>query len=185
MGGNITMNIEQFTKIINTLMGCTNITITLVAIYGTFFLLPNFVKQKRIENASTGAKDALRSLMNLEEALKKFAFYLKINQPPTASENKELREAEMEVSATLNTLRNNLLLLHENPDVQQLIAWIEKLLTISQENKKEHTRHFISPTLLNELDPRWTEKNTPDFSELERTRATLCAIYKINDRTQY
>src|SRR5437868_6477950 len=103
--------ISQFiTKIAVTAGVVSTIVTAFTAVYGIWFVLPNFIKQKRLENFSANAAKSLEHVVEIEEALRKLIIIRR-----NRTDEKEHIQVQLEVSHALNNLRTRLLLLRTFP----------------------------------------------------------------------
>jgi hypothetical protein len=139
---------------------------------------PNYKRQKRIENNTDAAKDALVSLENCEKSLRQLFTVTKL-----ARSHESHLPAQNEALANLTTLKNRLLLLGSNPSIKENLLWLQELI------KKFHPRHetvssFTSSSVLSEIDARYHEEKDLNLYKLEEIRVTLIAIYELSEIDQ-
>lgn len=150
-------------------------------LYGIGVILPNFVKQKRIEHLSDNARSALNVLIEAEEALKKLFFAVKVQSGEAMQ-----RELQVEVSLALNKLRNMLLLIIKSAEIpenfikeahlQQLDELVQKL------NEKTQYFPLKLTDILAIIDKDWTNNTRINLAQLEQLRDILVKIHGMNDK---
>jgi hypothetical protein len=178
--------------------GAAPIVLTL---YGFLRFWPNFIKQKRLENVSIKAKEALDHLTILEAALHELILTANKHIPyPTAhpDQTSEYIRAQFKTWTALNTLRNSLLLikndvnLHEILAITQLVQWVEDLETILERMYHGFPPHVTIHDLFNTIKPQTLDAKEPKHNPLEQLRLMLLHIYeyrhiyptKLNDISQ-
>lgn len=174
--------LPQDSSWLNVLSTLAGFFMSLASLYGIAVILPNFVKQKRVEHLSDNAKKALEILIEVEEGLKKLFFAVKI----------QLDEAkqgplQVEVSLALNKLRNILLLITKNAEIPENFIRKEHLEKLDHLVRvlNDKTQYFPlkSTDLLDVIDKNWTEHNRLDLRQLEELRDILVKIHGMNDKS--
>ncbi len=169
---------SNWLNIVSTFVG---LLISLVSLYGIVVILPNFVKQKRVEHLSDNARSALNILIEAEEALKKLFFAVKIQ-----SDEAKQRDLQIEVSLALNKLRTVLVLIVKNAEIPENFIKEAHLQQLDQlvQLLNEKTQNF--PLKLTDIlviiDKDWTNHSKINLGELEQMRNILVKIHGMNDK---
>lgn len=167
-------------NILSTLAG---LLISLASLYGIVVILPNFVKQKRVEHLSDNARSALNVLVDVEESLKKLFFSVKVQ----ANESKQAG-LQIEVSLALNKLKNMLLLIVKNAQIPENFIKETHLQQLQElvQLLNEKAQHFpLKLTdILSIIDEDWEKNSKINFSKLDQLRNILVKIHGMNDKNQ-
>jgi hypothetical protein len=149
-----------------------------LGIYGIARFWPDYKRQKRIENNSAAAMNALFQLEDCEESLRQLFKITKL-----ARSHESHLPAQNEAIANLRTLKNQLLLLKTNPLIQEKLFWLQELI------RKFHPRYemspsFVSSSILSEIDARYHDEKELDLSKLEEIRIILIAVCELQEEDQ-
>lgn len=179
LGMDLLPNASNWLTIISTF---ANLLMSLVSLYGITVILPNFVKQKRVEHLSDNAKQGLDVLIEVEEGLKRLFFAVKVHLDAATQS-----QLQVEVSFALNKLRNILLLIIKNAEIPENFIREENLKKIEHWvavlNDKTPYFPLKSEDILVVLDKNWRTNVKLDLWQLEELRDILVKIHGLNDRT--
>jgi hypothetical protein len=161
----------------------TDLTPVFLFLYTVLFFWPNFIKQKRAENLSFNAKEALLALTRLENLFHEFLFM----QHKGSYQQGELLKMQFKIWSALNELRNMLLLirrdiqLHKMPGIEDLVRWIEEVRTLLHDKEPRTLSASVVHDLFSRIDPSWIHHKELSTHPLEKLRNILLKIYEYRD----
>jgi hypothetical protein len=151
------------------------IATVVTAMYGLWYVLPNFIKQKRLENSSNSAAKALEALVEIEEDLKKIT-YLIVKD----GQQEEHIKVQFQLSYQLNKLRNSLLLLRHYPEIPHLIKWVEDV----QKGLEKTLESSPTEQASVEFRQGWVKNIYLNYQRLEELRDVLLRIYELRHQNK-
>lgn len=158
-------------KVLTIASNCAGLIGAATAIYSVLFFVPNFLKQKKIEQGRGNAEKSLDLLSEVEEAFKKIKSAVSNQEDASAQE-----QARITAYRTVKKFRKSLLLLREHPQVDEMIRWNEDII-----KKLKHTegKGLINPALMQEITQENNPQDIPEFKKLEEFEEALLKIYEM------
>ena len=166
---------SDFCKIISTL---AVVITTIIALFASFRFWPNFIRQKRLENANGNSWKVLEQIDRAEKAIEELFLANRRRDPETQ------KQKQADVITALRALSTGLLALKGlTPDFSDQRDWLNQTIEFySTLMEGEMVPSSASVDLLQKLGETPLDKDGPKFVKLEKLKRSVADIANLSHK---